>query len=40
MPPSTSSGSSTAVKTTTRPVKVPCWCGDDCQCCIIPCSVM
>ena len=39
MPPSTTSAtSSAATKAGVKgPVKTPCWCGDDCQCCLIPC---
>jgi hypothetical protein len=45
MPPSTVSASSSGSASSSLakgplakpPVKLPCWCGDDCQCCIIPC---
>lgn len=37
----TSSSSSLAKPASKTPgVKMPCWCGDDCSCCIIPCTVM
>jgi hypothetical protein len=48
MPPSTtssisgsSSGKGKTILTIGKPPgPKPCWCGDDCQCCIIPCTVM
>ncbi|KAF2149645.1 hypothetical protein K461DRAFT_282044 [Myriangium duriaei CBS 260.36] len=43
---SSSSSSSSSTTSTLKPsvptTKLPCWCGDDCQCCCIPipCVVM
>ncbi|CCX10093.1 Protein of unknown function [Pyronema omphalodes CBS 100304] len=28
------------LSTVTKPPTKPCWCGDDCSCCVIPCVIM